>query len=79
MAKTIQLALLEHARDLAGGVSYLARSLGVGVNALDAMLHGHDPIPSWVFVKAVDFVEEQNQTGAIPPGFPPNWREYLPR
>jgi hypothetical protein len=72
---SIQVAALRRARDLAGGVSYLARKLGIGANALDDMLHDKEPVPSWVFLRAVDFINEAATSGATPPGFPEDWQE----
>jgi hypothetical protein len=72
---SLQVAALKRARDLAGGVSYLARKLGIGVNSLDDMLHDKEPVPSWVFVRAVDFINEAETTGATPPGFPEDWQQ----
>lgn len=77
MAKSVQQALLERAFTLAGGVSYLARKLGIGVNSLDAMLKGDEPIPTWVFMRAVDIVNEAEDSGEPPPGFPADWQERL--
>ena len=73
--KSLQRAALHVARDLAGGVTYLARKLGVGVNSLDEMLHGKTEVASWVFLRAVDFINEERDESYIPPGFPPDWRD----
>jgi hypothetical protein len=73
--RSLQIVALERARDLAGGVSYLARRLGVGVNALDDMVHGKEPVPSWIFLRAVDFINDAETRGATPPGFPADWEE----
>jgi hypothetical protein len=69
----VRIGALKRARDLAGGVSFLARRIGVGVNSLDAMIQGHEEVPAWVFIAAVDFIRQADETGAVPPGFPPNW------
>lgn len=69
----VRIAALKRARDLAGGVSYLARRLGVGVDSLDAMIQGREEMPAWVFIHAVDFIQQADEAGAVPPGFPPNW------
>lgn len=69
----VRIGALKRARDLAGGVSFLARRLGVGVDSLDAMIQGREEVPGWVFIKAVDFIREADDAGAVPPGFPPNW------
>jgi hypothetical protein len=55
-------------------VSFLARKIGIGVHSLDAMLHGHEEIPSWVFLRAVDFINEARDESFTPPGFPADWR-----
>ncbi len=75
--KNLQQAVLAHARDLAGGVTYLARKMGVGTDSLDAMLHGAEPIPSWVFLGAVDFVNEAREQRTPPRGLPENWQDFL--
>jgi hypothetical protein len=72
---SLQVAALKRARDLAGGVSYLARKLGIGANSLDDMLHDKEPVPSWVFLRAVDFINEAETSGVTPPGFPEDWQE----
>jgi hypothetical protein len=72
---SLQVAALGRARDLAGGVSYLARKLGIGANALDNMLHEKEPVPSWVFLRAIDFINEAETAGRTPPGFPEDWHE----
>jgi hypothetical protein len=74
--KTLQQAALTLARDLAGGVSFLARHLGIGVNALDAMLQGREEIPPWVFFAASDFIDARRDDQYTPPGFPENWRDW---
>lgn len=73
LKETVQQATLRRARDLAGGVSYLGRKLGVGVNALDAMLCGKEETPQWVFLKAAEFVARAEEAKVTPPGFPANW------
>lgn len=71
--ESVRQATLRRARDLAGGVSYLARRLGIGVNALDAMIHGNEEAPQWVFLRAVEFVADAEASRAVPPGFPADW------
>ena len=75
--KNLQQAVLAYARDLAGGVTYLARKVGMGADSLDAMLHGAEPIPSWVFLRAVDFVNEAREQKTSPRGLPENWLDFL--
>ncbi len=74
---TLQVAALKRARDLAGGVTYLARKLGIDSNSLDDMIQEKDGIPQWIFLRAVDFINETEMTGTIPPGFPADWQERL--
>ena len=76
--KSVQEAVLRRARDLAGGVSYLAKHLHVSAADLDAMLHGVETIPSWVVLRAMDFINEAESRGITPPGFPPDWQERPP-
>jgi hypothetical protein len=71
----VRLATLKMARDFAGGVSYLGRRVGVGANALDAMLTEREEIPQWVFLAAVDFLLELDPDTSVPEGFPLNWRD----
>jgi hypothetical protein len=58
---------LRRARDLAGGVSLLGRVLQVSADALDDMLHGKSPIPTWLFLRAVDYVNDAEQAGISTP------------
>lgn len=73
LEETARQATLRRARDLAGGVSFLGRQLGVGVNALDAMLWGTEEVPTGVFLKAAEFIAGAEEAGSVPPGFPANW------
>jgi hypothetical protein len=43
---------------MADGIAALGRWLGVGANQLLPMLDGTAPIPVWVFLRAVDFINE---------------------
>jgi hypothetical protein len=43
---------------MAEGIAALGRWLGVGANQLLPMLDGTAPIPVWVFLRAVDFINE---------------------
>ena len=72
---TLQHAALRRARDLAGGVSYLARQLHLTANDLDDMLHEREPIPAWVFLRCVDFVNEAESRNTPPPRLPEDWEE----
>jgi hypothetical protein len=67
---SLQLVALRRARDLAGGVSLLARKMGIGAYMLDDMLHDKEPIPQWVFLRAVDFINEAEANDATPTGMP---------
>lgn len=71
--ETVHQATLRRARDLAGGVSYLGRKLGIGVNSLDAMIHGNQEVPQWVFLQAAEFVADAETARETPPGFPADW------
>ena len=73
--KSLQEAILRRASDLAGGVSYLAKHLQVSATDLDAMMHGAEAIPSWVTLRAMDFVNEAESRGITPPGYPADWQE----
>jgi CheY-like chemotaxis protein len=79
--ETVRQATLRRARDLAGGVSFLGRKLGIGVNALDAMIHGNQDTPQSIFLQAAEFVADAETSRATPPGFPENWEsaEWISR
>jgi hypothetical protein len=66
MKESIQQATLRRARDLAGGVSFLARRIGVSADVLDAMIHGRDDTPAWIFLRAADYINEAEQNEAAP-------------
>jgi hypothetical protein len=61
MAETVQLATLRHALDIAGDVFELSRRIGPGARSLLAMLRGDEEIPMWVFLRMVDYVNEQQE------------------
>jgi hypothetical protein len=73
--RTVQQVALRYARDLAGGVTFLARLIRIPTLNLDEMLHGREAIPNWVFLRVVDFINETEAKGAKPPGLPDNWRD----
>lgn len=75
MRETLQQLALRRARDLAGGVSYLSQKVGVGAHDLDAMLHGAAKIPTWVFLRTVDFINDAESASIPPRGFPENWQD----
>jgi hypothetical protein len=75
--RRVRIAALKRARDLAGGVSYLARRIGIGADTLDEMLHGTEDIVSWVFLRAIDFIQDAEAANAVPPGFPPDWEASI--
>lgn len=77
MSQTIQVAALELANTLAGGVWNLARIVGLNADSVDRMLWGRDPVPTWVFLRVVDFINESRQAGRTPPGFPRDWMAQL--
>jgi hypothetical protein len=59
MSVNVQIATLKRALELAPDTESLERALGLGSRRLDAMLEGHEPIPTWVFLRAVDFINEK--------------------
>jgi hypothetical protein len=67
MHVSVQAALLRRARDLAGGVSLLGRALEVSAYELDDMLHGKTQIPTWLFLRGVDYVNDVEQAGISAP------------
>ena len=71
---SIQQATVRRARELAGGVNALSRALHVTTNDLDEMLAGRAAIPPWLFLRAVDYVNEHDDRQdpfADPSGTPP--------
>jgi hypothetical protein len=76
--ETVQQATLRLARDLAGGVSYLSRHLGVTANDLDAMITGRDAIPNWVFLRAADYINDAEARGIRPLGLPEDGQDDSP-
>ena len=71
---SIQQATMRRARELAGGVNPLSRALHVATNDLDEMLAGRAAIPAWLFLRAVDYVNEHDDRQdpfADPSGTPP--------
>lgn len=55
---SVYLAALRRARDLAGGVSFLSGKTGFNAETLDAMLHGREEIPGWVFLRVWDYIND---------------------
>jgi hypothetical protein len=66
MSQTIQLAALELANTLAGGVSNLARRIGLHADTVDRMLWGREPIPTWVFLRVAEYIDEARRSGRLP-------------
>jgi hypothetical protein len=62
---------LHRARDVAGGVSYLSKTIQISAIDLDDMLHGRAAIPNWVFLRAVDYVNAHETSPEGPLGAPP--------
>jgi hypothetical protein len=67
MHVSVQTALLRRARDLAGGVSLLAKALQLSAYELDDMLHAKTPVPTWLFLRAVEYVNEAEQMAIVAP------------
>lgn len=67
MSQGIQVAALELANTLAGGVSNLARRIGLDADTLDRMLWGREPVPTWVFLRVAEYIEEARRSGGAPP------------
>jgi hypothetical protein len=61
MADTVQLATLRHALDIAGDVFELSRRVGPGPQSLLAMLRGDEAIPTWVFLRVADYINEEQE------------------
>jgi hypothetical protein len=73
--ESVQQATLRRARDLAGGVTFLERKLGVGAQSLDAMIQGKVAVPNWIFIRAVDFINDTEGSKILPPGLPNDWQD----
>jgi hypothetical protein len=74
--QTMEQVVLRRARDLAGGVSHLSHKIGVRALDLDTFIQGHEPIPRWLFLRALDFLGEAEDASEAPPGFPSDWRDH---
>ena len=61
MAESVQQATLRRAFDLAGGSFSLARKLGISATSLMSMLAGEEQIPPWVFLRAADYINEEQE------------------
>jgi len=70
---SLQQATLRRAMTLAGGVSFLSHELGITANDLDAMLQQREPVPHWVFLRAIDYLNEADSRQEPPRGFPAKW------
>jgi len=57
--ESVQLATLRRAFELAGSSFALARALGLGASSLMAMLAGDEAVPTWVFLRAADYINEE--------------------
>jgi hypothetical protein len=68
MRDSVQVSLLKIARDLAGGASLLERELQVTAINLDKMLRELAPIPTWLFLRAVDYVNNVLGDTILAPG-----------
>lgn len=58
MVQSVYLAALKRARDYAGGASGLSKRIGLSADTLDAMLHEHESIPGWVFIRVLDYIND---------------------
>lgn len=60
---SVRKETLCRARDLLGGPSALVRAFSVRASDLDQWLHGKADVPAWVFLRAVDLVNDKEQGG----------------
>lgn len=60
---TVQYAALAQALKFAGGPEGLAAKLQVPAGFIETLLKGAEPIPQWVFLKIVDYINEQLENG----------------
>ncbi len=52
------MATLKRARQMAGGTPELGRALGIGRTSLEAMLLEREAIPTWLFLRIVDYIND---------------------
>jgi hypothetical protein len=55
---SIQQATLQHAKLIAGSLHRLSTAISVPTEDLTKWLDGSEPVPTWVFLRAVDYVNE---------------------
>jgi hypothetical protein len=66
MAESVQQATLRRAVKLAGDAHTLGRKLGLGSSSILAMASGDEQVPGWVFLRAADYINEQQESQAHP-------------
>ena len=59
MAETVQIATLKRALEIAGDITELSTRVGPGVESLLAMLRGEVAIETWVFLRAVNYINRE--------------------
>jgi len=61
MPATVRIDALRRASQWLGGIDALARALGVSPRQLETWLNGEEPVPTDMFLRAVDLIEERSQ------------------
>lgn len=71
MPQGFQREALARTCEALGDVSILARRLGVATEALQSMVEGREAIPTWLFLRTVDLLNEHQAQNAPPTSDPP--------
>ena len=53
---------------MAGGVTFLSHAVNVTAKDLDDFLHGREPIPEWLFLRVLDYLNEVGRFDPLPFG-----------
>lgn len=71
MATTFQRETLSRACKALGRDTVLSGRLGVPLEQLQSMLEGREPVPTWLFLKTVDLINDHEAQHASPTSDPP--------
>ena len=61
MRESVQVATLKLALSLAGSLYELGRKVGLSSGSVARMLEGIEQIPGWVFLRAADYINEEQE------------------
>jgi len=62
MAESVQVATLKWGVQVAGSIFELARRVGLADSSIRAFLDGSERMPNWVFLRLVDYVNDEQET-----------------